>query len=102
MIILFFSTPLHYHYDGPTPTPLLKKRSAVRQAQHAYVTLLWKYLVHRYGDAECVRIYSNLTRVYIKMQSVGYGMHTHLRTQEELLSTHETLNKLVTIDINDT
>ena len=101
IIVLFFSTPLHYHYDCPTPTPLLKKKSAVRQAQHAYVTLLWKYLAHRYGDDQCIRMYSNLVRVYMKMQSVGYGMHTHLRTQQELLSTHETLNKLVTIDINE-
>jgi hypothetical protein len=37
----------------------------------------------------------------MKMQSVGYGIHTRLRTQQELLSTYETLQKLVTIDINE-
>lgn len=101
IIVLFFSTPLHYHQDCPTPTPLLKKKLPVYRAQNAYVTLLWKYLLHRYGDVECIRMYSNLIYVYMKMQTVGYDMHTHLRTQQELLPTHETLNKLVTVDINE-
>jgi hypothetical protein len=101
IIVLFFSTPLHYHHDCPTPTSLLKKKFPVHQAQNAYVTLLWKYLLHRHGDNQSVRIYSNLVYVYMKMQSVGYGIHTRLRTQQELLSTYETLQKLVTIDINE-
>lgn len=101
VVILFFSSPLHYHEEGPTLTPILKKKQLVRQTQNAYVTLLWKYLLHRYGDYEAVRIFSNLMRVYIKMQTVGFGVYTQLRTKKELLTTNETLNRLVTVDIHE-
>ncbi|CAF4214206.1 unnamed protein product, partial [Adineta steineri] len=63
---------------------------------------LWKYLTYRYGSEGSIRIYLNLVHVYMKMQQVGYGVYTQLRTQEDLVPTHETLNKLVTLDINDT
>ena len=99
VITLFFSSPLHYHDEGPTLTPILKKKKPVRQAQNAYVTLLWKYLLHRYGEGEGVRIYSNLVLVYMKMQSVGFKIYTRLRTKEDLRSTDETLNKLVAVNI---
>ncbi|CAF1537328.1 unnamed protein product, partial [Adineta steineri] len=102
VIILFFSTPLHYHDDSPTPTKLLKKKQAILQTQNGYITLLWKYLTYRYGSAGSIRIYLNLVHVYMKMQQVGYGVYTQLRTQKDLVPTHETLNKLVTLDINDT
>src|SRR4051812_1287992 len=72
IIILFFSTPLHYHDDCPTPTPILKKKLPLYQIQNGYVTLLWKYLLHRHGLMESARIYSNLVHVYMKMQSVGF------------------------------
>lgn len=98
MITMFFSTPLHYHNEGPLLTPILKNKVPLRQTQNAYVTLLWKYLLHRYGDDEAVRIYMNLLSVYMKMQSVGFGIYTNLRTKEELRSTHETLVKLVVSD----
>ena len=99
-IVLFFSTPLHYHDDCSTTTPILKKKFPVRQVQNAYTTLLWKYLIHRHGQMESIRIYSNLVHVYIKMQTVGFGIYNHLRTQRDLVPTHETLNKLVTLNIN--
>ncbi|CAF0927176.1 unnamed protein product [Adineta steineri] len=102
VIILFFSTPLHYHDDSPTPTKILKKKQAIFQTQNGYITLLWKYLTYRYGSAGSIRIYLNLVHVYMKMQQVGYGVYTQLRTQKDLVPTHETLNKLVTLDINDT
>jgi hypothetical protein len=101
IIVLFFSTPLHYHDDGPIPTSILKKKLPLRQTQNAYVTLLWKYLLYRHGDVESIRIYSNLVHVYMKMQSVGFGIYLQLRSKQDLLSTHETLNKLVTVDINE-
>ena len=101
IVILFFSTPLHYHYDSPSPTPLLKKRASVHEAQCAYATLLWKYLVHRHNDMEAVRIFSDLVRVYLKMQRVGYSMYSRLKSQQELKVAHETLQKLVTLDVND-
>ncbi|CAF0903478.1 unnamed protein product [Adineta steineri] len=102
IIILFFSTPLHYHDDSPTPTKILKKKQAILQTQNGYITLLWRYLTYRYGSAGSIRIYLSLVHVYMKMQQVGYGVYTQLRTQKDLVPTHETLNKLVTLDINDT
>jgi hypothetical protein len=101
IIVLFFSTPLHYYYDCQTSTPILKKKRVLCQAQNGYVNLLWKYLLHRHGLMESVRIFSNLICVYLKMQSVGYGIHVQLRTRKELVSTHDTLNKLITLDINE-
>ncbi|CAF1210962.1 unnamed protein product [Adineta steineri] len=101
VVILFFSTPLHYHDDYSTPTKILKKKQAIFQAQSAYITLLWKYLTHRYGSVGSIRIYLNLVHVYMKMQEVGYGMYMQLTTQKDLVPTHETLSKLVTLDIND-
>jgi hypothetical protein len=101
IITLFFSTPLHYHHDSPTPTSLLKKNASVVRVQSAYASLLWKYLLHRHGDGGAVRIFADLVRVYLKMQLVGYGIYTHLRTQRELMATHETLQKLVSLQLND-
>jgi hypothetical protein len=101
IIVLFFSTPLHYHDRGPTPTPILKKKLPLYQVQNAYITLLWKYLLYRHGDVESIRIFSNLVHVYMKMQSVGFSIYLQLRSKQELFSTHETLNKLVTLDINE-
>lgn len=101
IIILFFSTSLHYHDDGSIFTPILKHKFPIRQAQHAYATLLWKYLLHRYGEGEAVRIFSNLVRVYMKMQSVGFEIYTHLRTVDELRPTNDTLNRLVAVDISE-
>jgi len=101
IIILFFSTPLHYHDDCPISTPILKKKQPVYQVQNAYVTLLWKYLVHRHGFMESVVIYSNLVHVYMKMQCVGFGIYLRLISQQDLIPTHETLSKLVTLDIDE-
>ncbi|CAF1013512.1 unnamed protein product [Adineta ricciae] len=100
-IILFFSTPLHYHQDSATPTKVLKKKRPVTDTQNAYITLLWKYLSYRYGSMETVRIYTHLVHVYIKMQTVGFGIYTRLATQKNLMPTNETLNKLVAIDVHE-
>lgn len=101
VITLFFSTPLHYHDEGPLLTPILKKKAAVRQTQNAYIGLLWKYLLHRYGNDGAVRIYSNLVFVYLKMQSIGFDIYMYLKDKRELQPTHETINKLVTLDIHE-
>ncbi|UJR27533.1 hypothetical protein I4U23_008816 [Adineta vaga] len=100
VVILFFSTPLHYHDNCATPTKILKKKQPLIQIQNAYATLLWKYLLYRYDMMGAVRIFSNLVNVYIKMQTVGFGIYTQLATQKNLIPTNETLNKLVTLDIN--
>jgi hypothetical protein len=100
IITLFFSTPLHYHHDCSTPTPILKKKRPLCQVQNAYVTLLWKYLLHRHGYMESVRIYSNLVHVYLKMQDVGFCINLQLRTRKDLMPIHGTISKLVTLDTN--
>jgi hypothetical protein len=101
IIILFFSTPLHYHDDCPTSAPILKKKKPVYQVQNAYVTLLWKYLVHRHGFMESALIYSNLVHVYMKMQCVGFGIYLRLISQQDLIPINEILNELITLDINE-
>ncbi|UJR27535.1 hypothetical protein I4U23_008817 [Adineta vaga] len=101
VVILFFSTPLHYHDNCATPTKILKKKQPLIQIQNAYATLLWKYLLYRYDMMGAVRIFSNLVNVYIKMQTVGFGIYTQLATQKNLIPTNETLNKLVTLDVNE-
>ncbi len=67
--------------------------------QNAYVTLLWNYLLHRYGNDCAIQIYSNLIRVYLKMKSVGFGIGMQMRTRTELTITHQTVNQLLTLDI---
>lgn len=98
-VILFFSTPLHYRSDGPIVTPVLKKKQIVLQTQNIYADLLWKYLIHRYGTPDCYRIFTNLVRVYIQMQTVGFNMYLKLKSEQELKTTNETLDKLVTSGI---
>ncbi|CAF0927227.1 unnamed protein product [Adineta steineri] len=85
-----------------TPQSPNEQPYTIFQTQNGYITLLWKYLTHRYGSEGSVRIYLNLVHVYMKMQEVGYGMYMQLTTQKDLVPTHETLSKLVTLDINDT
>jgi hypothetical protein len=102
IIILFFSAPLFSYYDSESSVLKVKRTSSIIDTQNAYATLLWKYLTHRHGYMESVRIYSNLMHVFLNMQRVGFGINNRLRTQQELNSTHETLDQLVTLTINDT
>ena len=101
IITLFFSTPLHYHNDSYIVTPLVKRKRSVFNIQTAYVTLLWKYLLCRHEEMGAVRIFSNLIRVYLKMQQVGYGMYLNLRSRQELVQANDVLQKLVMMNAND-
>lgn len=101
MVILFFSTPLQYHNDNQSTTPLFKKRSAITETQNTYTTLFWKYLLHRHQENEAVRIFADLIRVCLKMQQVGSRIYLHLRSKQDLLPTHETLNRLVTVETDE-
>ena len=97
MIVLFFSTPLQYLKDEHVTTPLLKKKQSIGLVQNAYATLLWKYLLSRHQELGAVRIFSNLIRVYLQMQIVGFQIYTNLRSKQELVKTHEALQKLLTL-----
>lgn len=101
LIILFFSTPLHYHNDDQVRTPLCKKGQTIFKAQNAYLTLLWKYLLHRYQESAAIRILSTLIRVYLKIQLVGHEIYVHLRSKQELIAANEALQKVSTLDLNE-
>ena len=70
----------------------------IRETQNAYVTLLWNYLVYRYGDLHAIQIYSNLALVYLNMQHVGSEIGIRFRTRNELAVTNKVLNQLLTLD----
>ncbi|CAF0804194.1 unnamed protein product [Adineta ricciae] len=100
IIVIFFSTPLFCYYDSKSSVSRLKKTSPLFDRQNAYVTLLWKYLLHRHGDIESVRIYSNLMRVYLNMLRAGLLVNIHVRSHRDLLPAHETLDQAAILDTN--
>jgi hypothetical protein len=100
LVTLFFSTPLYSYYDPQSSIIKMKKTVSFIDIQNSYVTLLWKYLLHRHGFMESVRIYSNLVHVFLHMLRVGIEIDIRLRTQQEFLVTHTTLDQLAELDIN--
>jgi hypothetical protein len=88
-------------YDSYIALKIPKKRTAVNDIQNAYVTLLWNYLLYRYGNLNAIRIYLNLVHVFLKTQCVGFNIGTRMRTRNELMFTHETLHQLLTLNIRD-
>ncbi|CAF3615648.1 unnamed protein product [Adineta steineri] len=102
IIVLFFSTSLFSYYDSKPTDLKVKKKPPFVDIQNAYVTLLWKYLLHRHGYMESVRIFSNLIHVYLNMLRVGLYINIRLRTQTDFLAAHETLDQLTRVDINNT
>jgi len=101
IIILFFSSSLFCLYDSNIPLKIPKKRRAVNDIQNAYITLLWNYLLHRYGNLSAVQIYSNLIHVFLKMQSVGFDIGIRMRTRNELMIIYQTTDQLLTRDIRN-
>jgi hypothetical protein len=102
IVTLFFSTPLFSYYDPMSPSIIkMKEKLPFIDIQNAYVTLLWKYLLHRHGYMESVRIYSNLVHVFLHMLRIGIDINIRMRTQKELMVTHKTLDQLATLDINN-
>ncbi|CAF1304326.1 unnamed protein product [Adineta ricciae] len=98
IVVLYFSSTLFCFYDPQSSLNIPTKKTPIRETQNAYVTLLWNYLVYRYGDPNAIRIYSNLTLVYLKMQPIGSEIGIRLRTRRELAVTNKVLNQLLTID----
>jgi hypothetical protein len=101
LVILFFSTPLFSYYDPQSSIIKVNKKMSFIDIQNTYVNLLWKYLLHRHGFMESVRIYSNLIHVFLHMLRVEVAINIRLRTQHELLVTHKTLDQLAALDINN-
>ena len=101
LIVLFFSSSLYTYYDPMSYNKSKTKRSfASTTIENGYVTLLWKYLLHRHGSQQAIRIFSDLIHVFLQMIRVGVDINTRLRTQPEHLPAHETLSQLVSLDIN--
>ena len=100
LVILFFSTSLYSYYDQTLSKAKQNKTCPSMEIQNAYTTLLWKYLVHRHGQLEATRIYANLIQVFLNMIRIGIGINIRLQTLAEFIPTHETLNQLVSLDIN--
>ncbi len=101
IIILFFSSSLFCSYDSNITLKIPKKRRSVNDIQNAYITLLWNYLLHRYGNLSAVQIYSNLIYVYLKIQRVGSDIGIRIRTQNELMTIYQTTNQLLAHDIRN-
>ncbi|UJR27536.1 hypothetical protein I4U23_008818 [Adineta vaga] len=99
IIVLLFSTPLFCYYDSKCSTTQTRKVSSISDRQNAYATLLWKYLLHRHGYMESIRIYSNLMHIYLNMLRVGLFINIRVRSQKELVTVHETLDRVVIPDM---
>ncbi len=98
LLVLFFSTPLNCYYDHSLPEISENRRIAVMEIQHSYATLLWNYLVHRHGDIDAIRIFSNLNGIYLRMQRISQAVNAQIRTRNELSTLHEAFNRAVIID----
>ena len=98
LLILFFSTPLHCYYEKNLPNIPEKRRKPIMEIQNSYLTLLWKYLSYRHGDMEAVRIFSNINGIYLRMQRISQAVNTRIRTQQNLLTLHETFNRAVAVN----
>ncbi|CAF1094896.1 unnamed protein product [Adineta steineri] len=101
LLILFFSTPLHCYYNNSLPEISLNQRIALVEIQHSYINLLWNYLSHRHGDIEVIRIFSNLTSVYLSMQRISQAINTIIRTRDDLSTLNESFDRAVVIDSDD-
>lgn len=99
LLILFFSTPLHCYYDHSSVEQSPPRTTkAIVDIQNSYITLLWNYLLHRHNSLDAIRIFSNLTGIYLRMQRISQAINTEIRTRQELFSLHEAFNRAVMID----
>lgn len=65
LIILLFSKGLSMSENEP----LLNDSSSVNKAQSHYITLLWNYLVYKYGEFKTTKQFAQLLRQMMKLQS---------------------------------
>ena len=84
--------------DYTLPDIPANRRLAIMEIQHSYTTLLWNYLVHRHGDVDAIRIFSNLNGVYLRIQRISQAVNRQIRTRDDLSSLHEAFNRAVMIE----
>ncbi|CAF1575282.1 unnamed protein product [Rotaria sp. Silwood1] len=98
LLVLFFSTPLHCYYQQALPEIDTNQRRAIMKIQDTYITLLWKYLVHRHGDMGAIHIFSNLNGIYLQMQRISQAVNKQIRTRNDLSTLNEAFNRAVIIE----
>jgi len=101
LLILFFSTPLNCYFDHSLPILSNQQRILILNTQNSYIDLLWNYLLHRHGDIDAVRIFSNLNGIYLRMQRISQAVNAEIRTRFDLTALHEAFNRAVIIDSDD-
>lgn len=100
LLILFFSTPLHCHFDLSLPGISKKNRLDLNHMQDSFTILLWNYLVHRHGMMDAVRIFSNLIRVYLQMQHFSCAVNHEARTRSDLHVMNQAFNQAVVFEMD--
>ena len=98
LLILFLSTPLDTYHDRSLSELPVMRKLAILKVQHSYITLLWKYLFHRHGCREAIRILSNLNSVYLCIQRISQAITIEIRTRNDLKTLHQAFTRAVTID----
>ena len=68
------------------------------EIQNFYLTLLWRYLAHRHGEMDAVRILANLNGIYLRIQRISQAVNAEIRTRNDLSNLHEAFNRAVIID----
>jgi len=101
IVTLIFSTSLFSYFDPKISQFKPKKKQPFLNLQNIYATLLWKYLVHRHGWLEAIRIYMNLVHTYLHQIRIGTNINIRLRTHQELIFAHETLDQLSSLTLNE-
>lgn len=98
LLILYFSTPLHCYYEPTLPDVDTSRRHELISIQNSYITLLWKYLCHRHGDLQAIRIFLNLNSVYLRMQRISQAVNAEIRTRNDLAELNAAFNRAVVIE----
>lgn len=98
LTILFFSTSLSCSNDGTSNDATRQKIRNLNEIQENFVVLLWKYLLHRHGQNDAVRIFSNLIRIYLEMQSLSHQVALQIRQRSDLSALSRALSQAVVFD----
>ena len=93
LIILFFSSPLQCSNDRILSNVPFERKLIFNRIQESYVILLWNYLVHRHGDVDAVRIFFNLTRIFLQMQCFFDKVDAQIQMRADLLPLDQILSR---------
>jgi hypothetical protein len=97
LILLFLSAPLDCYYDCSLSEQSSTSLKTIFSMQNLFATLLWKYLTHRYSQQDAIRIFSNLNRIYLHIQSISHAIHCEIRTRDDLIGLKQAFARAVMI-----